>query len=106
MAGHVDHIAQDYTIPRGQTATYYFWWPGGGDNKHYFDVSIAPHQGVDIFGGVVDKEVPLHLRETRREMERVYDRDTNEIRYILYLTITNEEPNLDVTFTANHVQIY
>jgi hypothetical protein len=102
---HTEWIEGTYTIPRGQTVSFDFWWPGGGFASEYFDVWIAPYSGVDIEGGHVGKEVPLRLRQTGREMIRIFDANSNETRYILQLTITNEEPNIDVTFVANHVRI-
>jgi hypothetical protein len=102
---HIDYIEGSYTIPRGETQLFDFWWPDGKSNE-YFDVSIAVIGGVDQDGDVVPDIQQLRLREVGREMLRMFDEKYKKPRYVLRLTITNEEPLFDVTFIANHVRIY
>lgn len=103
---NIDYIEGSYTVPAGQTASFDFWWPGGGQTKEYFDVSIAIVGGKDQDGDIVPAHQELRVRETGREMLRIFDEKSNQTRYVLRLTIENEEPEFDVTFIANHVRIY
>ena len=103
---NIDYIEGNYTVPRGQSMSFDFWWPGGGKTNEYFDVSIAVKTGKDQDGDIVPSIQQLHLREIGREMLRIFDEKTKQTRYTLRLTIQNEEPDFDVTFIANHVRIY
>jgi hypothetical protein len=44
---NIDYIKGGYTVSAGATQTFDFWWPGGGKEKEYFDVSITPIGGRD-----------------------------------------------------------
>src|SRR5258708_5784925 len=101
---NIDYIKGGYTIDPGPPQTFEFWWPGGGKANEYFDVSIALTGGMDRDGDIVSSRQPLRVTETAREMLRVLDEASQQIRYILRLTIRNEEA-FQVSFIANHVRI-
>ena len=103
---NIDYIEGSYTVPAGQSQVFDFWWPGGGKTKEYFDVSLAVSGGTDQNGNAIPPHQRLRLRETKREMLRVFDDKTNQTRYILQLTVQNEEANINVNFIANHTRIY
>src|SRR5262245_49043260 len=107
----VTHVRGKYTIPALATETFTFWNPTmtGVGELAYFNVGIQPEPDRERFAreGITEFQI-VPLIEVRREYGyywKYLDVVSAEVRIYIYVTLQN--PNdYDVTFIANHVQIY